>query len=110
MRNITVSVTDAQYRKARVWAAERDTSVSHMVQYLLANLPKTARAVSAILQSEIADRGILPEDPALVRLVNPALKHGKKLPFFAPKSKDPKKQSPQNQPLPDKKFCAAQNH
>jgi hypothetical protein len=110
MRNITVSVTDAQFRKARIWAAERDTTLSHMVQYLLANLPKTARAVSAILESELADRGISPDDPHLVRLVNPSLKHGKKNRFFAPKSKTTEKQPPQNQPLPDQKSCATQKH
>jgi plasmid stability protein len=37
MRNITVSVDDETYRKARVAAAERDTSVSAMVkEYLTA--------------------------------------------------------------------------
>jgi hypothetical protein len=110
MRNITVSVTDAQFRNARIWAAERDTTLSHMVQYLLANLSKTARAVSAILESELADRGIAPDDPHLVRLVNPALKHGKKSAFFAPKPKTAEKQPPQNQSLPDQKSCATQEH
>ena len=39
MRNITVSVNDNAYRRARVWAAERDVSVSAVVAYLLEHLP-----------------------------------------------------------------------
>jgi hypothetical protein len=47
MRNITVSVSDETYRQARVWAAQRDTSVSAVVQYLLQTLPGVTRAVRA---------------------------------------------------------------
>jgi len=47
MRNITVSVSDETYRQARVWAAQRDTSVSAIVQYLLQTLPGVTRAVRA---------------------------------------------------------------
>jgi hypothetical protein len=37
MKNITVSVDDETYRRARIAAAERDTSVSAMVrEYLIA--------------------------------------------------------------------------
>ena len=38
MRNITVSVPDEVYRRARVKAAERDTSVSAIVRELLIRL------------------------------------------------------------------------
>lgn len=38
MKNITVSLPDEAYRKARVKAAERDTSVSAMVRELLVKL------------------------------------------------------------------------
>jgi hypothetical protein len=47
MRNITVSVSDETYRQARVWAAQRDTSVSAIVKYLLQTLPGVTRAVRA---------------------------------------------------------------
>jgi plasmid stability protein len=39
MKNITVSVDDQTYRKARIRAAETDTSVSAMVAEFLKNLP-----------------------------------------------------------------------
>ena len=35
MRNITVAVSDDSYRKARIWAAKRDTSVSAVRDLLL---------------------------------------------------------------------------
>ena len=38
VRNITVSVDDDTYRRARVKAAERDTSVSALVKRFLADL------------------------------------------------------------------------
>jgi hypothetical protein len=47
MRNITVTVSDQSYRQARVWAAQRDTSVSAVVQYLLQTLPGMPRAEKA---------------------------------------------------------------
>ena len=38
MKNITVSVDDETYRRARVKAAERDTSVSALVKHYLTEL------------------------------------------------------------------------
>ena len=38
MKNITVSVDDETYRRARVKAAEQDTSLSALVQRFLTNL------------------------------------------------------------------------
>jgi plasmid stability protein len=38
MKNITVSVDDETYRRARVKAAERDTSVSALVRHFLSEL------------------------------------------------------------------------
>ena len=49
-RNITVTVPEQTYRQARVWAAQRDTSISAVVAYLLETLPgitRTARAFPA---------------------------------------------------------------
>jgi hypothetical protein len=39
MRNITVAIDDETYRRARIWAAERGTSVSAMVKCILTTLP-----------------------------------------------------------------------
>jgi hypothetical protein len=47
MKNITVTVSGQAYRQARVWAAARDTSLSRIVQYLIATLPNISRAASA---------------------------------------------------------------
>jgi hypothetical protein len=47
MRNITVTIPDDSYRRARVWSAQRDTSVSAVVKYLLETLPGISRAKSA---------------------------------------------------------------
>jgi predicted CopG family antitoxin len=50
MRNVTVTVSDDIYRRARVWAAERDTSISEVVRYLLETLqgiPRAGRAFPA---------------------------------------------------------------
>jgi uncharacterized protein YdaU (DUF1376 family) len=38
MKNITVAVDDETYRRARIKAAERDTSVSALVKHFLAEL------------------------------------------------------------------------
>ncbi len=38
MKNITVTVDDETYRRARIKAAERDTSVSALVKQFLAEL------------------------------------------------------------------------
>ncbi|MGB6742998.1 MAG: hypothetical protein WBE38_05005 [Terracidiphilus sp.] len=40
MPNITVTVSESAYRKARVWAAEHNTSVSAVVQYCIERLPR----------------------------------------------------------------------
>jgi hypothetical protein len=44
MRNITVSIDEETYRRARIWAAERGTSVSAMVKCILVTLPARAPA------------------------------------------------------------------
>lgn len=40
MKNITVKVTDVAYLRARVWAAEHETSVSAAVTWFLEDLPR----------------------------------------------------------------------
>ena len=47
MRNITVCIPDDAYLRARVWAAERDTSISAVGRYLLETLPGIKRSASA---------------------------------------------------------------
>ena len=44
MRNITVTIPDDVYRRARIWAAEHDTSLSAVVKYLLETLPGIKRS------------------------------------------------------------------
>ncbi len=48
MRNITVNIPDETYRRARIWAAQRDTSVSAVVNYLLETLPSLKRAFHTV--------------------------------------------------------------
>lgn len=43
MKNITVSIDENVYRRARVWAAKNDTSISATVQDLLLNLEGLSR-------------------------------------------------------------------
>jgi len=54
MRNITVSINDDAYRRARVWAARRDMSASHLVRSILEDLPGFIRifAPSLALESD----------------------------------------------------------
>ena len=40
MRHITVTVEDDTYRQIRIWCAERETCVSHVVQAFLKDLPR----------------------------------------------------------------------
>ncbi|MFZ0337115.1 MAG: hypothetical protein WAL45_03725 [Terracidiphilus sp.] len=44
MKNVTVSISDTAHLRARVWAAEHETSLSAVVAYLLQTLPKIRRA------------------------------------------------------------------
>lgn len=39
MKNITVSVDDDTYRRARIWALQRNTSISEIVRCILVTLP-----------------------------------------------------------------------
>ncbi len=53
MRNITVNIPDETYRRARIWAAQRDTSVSAVVNYLLETLPSLRRAFHTVPVSPV---------------------------------------------------------
>jgi hypothetical protein len=52
MKNITVSVDDDTYRRARIKAAERDTSVSALVKQYLTELAAEASDPERLLQQE----------------------------------------------------------
>ncbi|MCY3956816.1 MAG: hypothetical protein OXG65_00800 [Chloroflexi bacterium] len=58
MRNITVSVDDATYRRARIRAAELDTSVSALVREYLRSL-SVERAKGPPTETEAERRGRL---------------------------------------------------
>ena len=51
MPNITVAVSEQDYRAARVWAAARGTSVSAVVRRVLENLPSTQEDLPARIAS-----------------------------------------------------------
>jgi hypothetical protein len=63
-KNITVTVSTEAYRQARIWAAQRDTSVSAVVEYLIQTLPGLPRAARAFPQSpQSATASISPKPP-----------------------------------------------
>ncbi len=57
MKNITVSVDDETYRRARVAAAERDTSVSALVKRFLTDLASGESDIERLKREEQALRG-----------------------------------------------------
>jgi phage shock protein A len=56
MKNITVSLDDETYRRARVKAAERDTSVSGLVKAFLVELGSAETEVERMKRQERAFR------------------------------------------------------
>jgi uncharacterized protein YdaU (DUF1376 family) len=56
MKNITVTVDDETYRRARVKAAERDTSVSALVKHFLGELAGSESSVERLKREERALR------------------------------------------------------
>jgi hypothetical protein len=60
MRNITVAIPDDVHLRARVWAAQRDTSLSAVVRYLLETLPGISRSASAFPVSKPNPAGPTP--------------------------------------------------
>lgn len=56
MRNITVTVDDETYRKARIKAAERDTSVSALVKHFLVELAGSESDAERLKREERALR------------------------------------------------------
>jgi plasmid stability protein len=56
MKNITVSVDDETYRRARIKAAENDTSVSAMVREYLTGIANSETEFERLKQKEAALR------------------------------------------------------
>lgn len=56
MKNITVTVDDETYRKARIKAAEQDTSVSALVKHFLAELAAGKSDTKRLMREERALR------------------------------------------------------
>lgn len=59
MKNITVSVDDEIYRRARMKAAERDTSVSALVKQFLIDLASGETETERLKQEEAALRAAI---------------------------------------------------
>lgn len=57
MKNITVSVDDETYRRARIKAAEQDTSVSALVRGFLVSLTQTETEFERLKREEKDLRG-----------------------------------------------------
>lgn len=56
MKNITVTVDDATYRRARICAAQQDTSVSALVKGFLTNLVEGETEFERLRQQELRVR------------------------------------------------------
>jgi len=73
VKNITVSVDDEVYRRARVKAAERDTSVSALVRQFLVDLASGTDEFERLEQLEQAVRDRITDFSASDRLSRDAL-------------------------------------
>jgi hypothetical protein len=100
MKNITLSITDLQYRRTRIWAAQRGCSASFIVRRCLEDLPKVARALQAVNAYELDRMGIRPspENQALVDFLKPVPRN-KKLAHISPAEQNIRKQPTQDQAL-----------
>jgi hypothetical protein len=68
MRNITVTVDDETYKRARVAAAERDTSVSALVKAYLEQLASHETEIERLKRQEREIRGSITAFTASDRL------------------------------------------
>ena len=62
-KSIIVTVSTDAYRQARIWAAQGDTSISAVVEYLIQTLPGIARAARAFPQSPLSAAPPVPPKP-----------------------------------------------
>jgi uncharacterized protein YdaU (DUF1376 family) len=77
MRNITVSLDDETYRRARMIAAQRDTSVSALVRQFLSDLASGESRTERLKREERALRERITEFHAGDRLSRDEV-HGRK--------------------------------
>lgn len=75
MKNITVALDDQTYRRARIVAAERGTSVSALVKQFLASLARTGDENERLKQAEALLREGITEFRAGDRLSRDELYH-----------------------------------
>jgi hypothetical protein len=61
MRNITITVQNETYRQIRIWCAQHNTCISHVVQALLNDLPNRKDLQSVAVS---ATPGALPGHPS----------------------------------------------
>ena len=73
MRNITVSVDDETYRRARIKAAERDTSVSAVVRDFLVEFARGGSEADRLKREEQALRAQITQFDASDRLTRDQL-------------------------------------
>ncbi|MGO8751108.1 MAG: hypothetical protein ACLQNE_34615 [Thermoguttaceae bacterium] len=60
MRKITVAIPRDSRRRARLWAAQRDTSIHILVRHLLETLPGIARAERAFPSHNLNPVNLIP--------------------------------------------------
>jgi predicted CopG family antitoxin len=68
MKNITVSVDDDTYRRARMKAAEEDTSVSALVRQFLSDLAETETEAEKLRREEAVLRASVKQFRAADRI------------------------------------------
>jgi hypothetical protein len=73
MKNITVSVDDETYRRARIKAAERDTSVSALVKQFLVEMASSETETERLKREEAALRAAVGNFRATDRLPRDAV-------------------------------------
>jgi hypothetical protein len=62
-KNITTAISERTYNEARVYAVQRQTSVSALVQFLLENLPLLSRAIHRLIEENPNFGGSEPARP-----------------------------------------------
>lgn len=58
MRNVTLSVSEAAYHRARVWSAKRHLSISNFVSVFLEELPIISEAITLFFKQNPELRGL----------------------------------------------------
>jgi hypothetical protein len=101
MKNISLSITDLEHRRLRIWAAQRNCSASFIVRSVLEYLPQLGRALRAFNAYNLAVMGIpsTPENQALIDLLKP-IPRNKRFAQISPAKPNCRKQPAQDQAVP----------